>query len=64
MIDIHTHILHAVDDGSADLATSIKHLKLMQEKSVSAIFLTPHFMRQNYDIGQKVIEKRKPTEEE
>ncbi len=58
MIDIHTHILHAVDDGSVDLATSIQHLKLMQENSVNTIFLTPHFMRQNYDLRQSIIEDR------
>ena len=49
MIDIHTHLLPAVDDGSADLETTLQHLRLMQEKGVTGVFLTPHFMRNMFE---------------
>lgn len=42
MIDIHTHILPEVDDGSKDLETSIKLIEIEIEQGVSDIVLTPH----------------------
>ena len=44
MIDIHTHILNNVDDGSKSLETSIKIIKSLSEKGVKDIFLTPHYI--------------------
>ncbi|MCF7794249.1 MAG: exopolysaccharide biosynthesis protein [Candidatus Cloacimonetes bacterium] len=69
MIDIHTHILHSIDDGSQDIETSITHLKLMQEYGVKAVFVTPHFMLQYYDFDQqlvldKIAELQKAAEKE
>jgi protein-tyrosine phosphatase len=49
MIDIHTHILPGVDDGSPDLETSLQHLRLMQQKGVTGVFLTSHYMRNMFD---------------
>ncbi len=42
MIDIHTHILPDVDDGSKDLETSIKLIEIEIEQGVTDIVLTPH----------------------
>lgn len=42
MIDIHTHILPSVDDGSKDLETSIKLIEIEISQGVSDIVLTPH----------------------
>jgi protein-tyrosine phosphatase len=42
MIDIHTHILPNVDDGSKDLETSISMIELEIEQGVTDIVLTPH----------------------
>jgi len=55
MIDIHTHILNGVDDGSKDLQTSLQHLRLMQEIGVTGVFLTPHFMRNMFDGNPDTI---------
>ncbi len=43
MIDIHTHILPYVDDGSPDLETSIALIKSEMEQGVTDIFVTPHY---------------------
>ncbi|MDO9576266.1 MAG: CpsB/CapC family capsule biosynthesis tyrosine phosphatase [Candidatus Cloacimonadales bacterium] len=58
MIDIHTHILPGVDDGSSDLQTTLQHLRLMLEKGVTGVFLTPHFMRNMFDGNPETIRKK------
>ena len=42
MIDIHTHILPNVDDGSKDIETSILMIEREIEQGVTDIVLTPH----------------------
>lgn len=41
-IDIHSHLLNNVDDGSKDLTMSEKMLKEYQKQDTKIIFLTPH----------------------
>ena len=45
MIDIHTHILPDVDDGSPDLDTSIKLIKNEIDQGVTDVFVTPHYFK-------------------
>lgn len=42
MIDIHTHILPFVDDGSESVSQSIDMLKEACSQGVTEVFLTPH----------------------
>ena len=42
MIDIHSHILYGVDDGSKDLSMSLAMLKDEMENGVTLVYLTPH----------------------
>ena len=42
MIDIHSHILFGVDDGSKSLEQSIKYLKEIQKIGMSNVICTPH----------------------
>lgn len=46
-IDIHSHILFGVDDGSVSLDESIELLKLAREEGASAVFATPHYGWEN-----------------
>lgn len=43
MIDIHSHILHEVDDGSIDIDSSIEMLKIVRSHGVTDLVLTPHY---------------------
>ncbi|HEY8890091.1 MAG TPA: CpsB/CapC family capsule biosynthesis tyrosine phosphatase [Clostridium sp.] len=49
MIDIHSHILPGIDDGSKDMEMSIKMLKLAEEKGTKTIVATPHYIRGIYE---------------
>ncbi len=43
MTDIHTHLLHDIDDGADSIETSKKMLDKMRESGVSTVVCTPHF---------------------
>lgn len=43
MIDIHTHILPGIDDGSRDLSMTENMLRDEAEQGVSLVAATPHF---------------------
>lgn len=44
MIDIHSHILPGIDDGSKSLAESIEMLKKMEGLGFTDIICTPHYI--------------------
>ncbi len=43
MVDIHTHLLHNIDDGASGLDVSVNMLKQMSENGVHTVVCTPHF---------------------
>ncbi|MBQ6826010.1 MAG: hypothetical protein IJP34_05060 [Clostridia bacterium] len=43
LLDIHSHILPAVDDGAKNLNEALKILKLMQKQGITDVIATPHF---------------------
>lgn len=43
LVDIHSHILPAVDDGAIDVETSLKLLKMCKEQGITDVIATPHF---------------------
>lgn len=49
MIDIHSHILPSIDDGSKDMEMSIKMLRVAEEKGTKVIVATPHYIRGIYE---------------
>lgn len=56
MIDIHTHILPLVDDGSFDINDSLQMLKEQLASGVTDVFLTPH-LRGRYNLDEQSVKK-------
>ena len=54
MIDIHTHIIFDVDDGSDTLEESIAILKKARENGVTDIILTPHYIDEGRYDKEKI----------
>lgn len=48
MIDIHSHILPAVDDGAKNIKDALELLKLAQDDGVTMQYLTPHMRPPRY----------------
>ncbi|MBR0134328.1 exopolysaccharide biosynthesis protein [Candidatus Saccharibacteria bacterium] len=44
MIDIHSHILPGIDDGSKGFSDSLAMLKGMSEQGITDVIATPHFV--------------------
>ena len=58
MVDVHTHILPFVDDGSDCVEKSVNLVKNLVKDGVSKIILTPHYKRGVYEIERdELLEK-------
>ena len=44
MLDIHSHILYGIDDGSRTKEESIELLRYLEEQGVEKIIVTPHYI--------------------
>ncbi|HHY09918.1 MAG TPA: hypothetical protein GX528_05045, partial [Firmicutes bacterium] len=58
MIDLHTHILPAVDDGAPDLETALAMGEEGEKQGLKVIAATPHF-----DLDSDWGRVQKKTEE-
>lgn len=51
-IDVHSHVLYGIDDGSKNIDESIKILKQYQEMGFKNIIVTPHYIEETtYNIN-------------
>ena len=50
MIDFHSHILPAIDDGSKSMEDSIQILREAREAGFSKIISTSHYLEGYYEI--------------
>lgn len=57
MIDIHSHILNNVDDGSNSLDNTIDILKKAEQANFTNIILTPHYIEGYYENTKSKIKK-------
>ncbi len=57
MVDMHTHILPGIDDGSRDAAESAAMLAALATQGVSGVAVTPHFNAAHITIAD-FLERR------
>lgn len=61
MVDIHSHIIPGIDDGSNSLETTLKMMAIAEESGVTKMVATSHYFRGKFensinDISKKVKE--------
>ncbi len=54
-VDMHSHLLPGIDDGSPDIATSISLIKGMMELGYTKLVTTPHIMWDMYRNTSEII---------
>ena len=54
-IDIHSHFLPGIDDGSPDMETTINLIKEMYQLGFSKVITTPHVMSDFYQNTSEII---------
>ena len=52
MIDLHSHILPAVDDGSRNTQESLKMLRMLKKQGVTKVVATPHFYANRSSVDE------------
>jgi len=60
MVDLHSHVLFDVDDGSENLEMSIKMIEQSIREGVKILALTPHHIR---DLYTEAMERKEEYEE-
>ncbi|MDD4369923.1 MAG: histidinol-phosphatase [Anaerostipes sp.] len=59
VVDIHTHMMYDVDDGSKDLEMSLDLIRMSYDAGIDTIVLTPHFgPRGNENVENTLLRQR------
>lgn len=61
MIDLHSHVLPNVDDGSRSVQESLEMLRMEQAQGIGCVFATPHFYADR-DTPDKFLQRRNEGE--
>lgn len=64
MIDIHCHILPAIDDGPAGLLETIDMLRIAAGDGITHIVATPHYRHGEYPTTQDIQDKLAQVQKE
>lgn len=59
MVDIHSHVLPGVDDGSKSMEETLKMLKLTKMDGIDTVVATPHFYRGYYENNYEDMQELK-----
>ena len=57
MIDMHSHILPGIDDGSQSIEESIKMIKEAKEAGFTEIISTSHYIEESYNFSKQERER-------
>lgn len=60
-VDMHSHILPGIDDGSPNLATSVQLVKGLEELGFEKLIATPHIFKELYPNTPSTIALAKDT---
>ncbi len=58
MIDFHSHILPAMDDGSKNTDDSLKMLSELKSQGVTDVVLTPHFYANSESVSDFLLRRQ------
>ncbi len=50
-IDIHCHLMPGVDDGAADIETSLEMLRIAARNNIGRMILTPHHKPMHHNVS-------------
>ena len=56
VVDVHSHVLPNIDDGSASVEESIELLRMQMSQGIQHVIATPHFYA-HYDSPQRFLGK-------
>jgi len=56
-VDLHSHLIPEIDDGSEDLKTSLELIKKMKKLGYKKLITTPHIMLHKYPNSTKIIKQ-------
>lgn len=62
MVDMHSHILPGVDDGSSSMDETIAMLRMEAEQGIRRVVATPHFYAR-HDSPERFLSRRNRAEE-
>lgn len=62
MIDIHTHILPGIDDGSSSVEETLEMLKVMADSGIKKVVATPHYYPDTMSVEQFLENRHKSFE--
>ena len=58
MIDVHSHIVYGVDDGSKTIEDTIHMIKEAKKVGFTDIICTPHYMEDYYEVPCEEISSK------